>query len=195
MKDLDLDMMIRDWFFDPVYLGFACYSLLLAVHGWINRRSSKVLPGSIDDSVLGLVGWTGVMFVLYMILCLVQYTGDAEYDYYVLVNRIFGPYWFGFWVYPITFLGSMLLLKVGRVKANLWIRVLIALVLLFVLNMEKFMLMIISAHRDYVPNTWSFIDHDGLGRSILALLLKLMIFVLLIWAIDLVIKRSKRHVP
>ena len=68
-------------------------------------------------------------------------------------ERAFGEYWFGFWMYPVTYFGLTPLLRIYKIRKSKPIRIIIALWIFIVMHFEKFVIFTTTLmHRDFSPD-------------------------------------------
>ncbi|MCX8107218.1 MAG: DUF3341 domain-containing protein, partial [Verrucomicrobiae bacterium] len=82
--------------------------------------------------------------------------GEHEYERYVVLNRIGGPYWWAFWtsvtcacVIPQAFWFS-------KVRSNLPLVWLISVLINVGMWCERFVIVVGSLHRDFMPANWAY---------------------------------------
>lgn len=77
-----------------------------------------------------------------------------EFEWYVLVNRALGPYAFAYWALLVCNVGIPQLLWLRRVRTNVPLLFVISLVVNVGMWLERFVIIVISLHRDYLPSAW-----------------------------------------
>ncbi|CAM4036556.1 hypothetical protein ACFFVF_18375 [Flavobacterium jumunjinense] len=97
-----------------------------------------------------------------------------------MLNRMFGKYWFGFWLQPIVWFLITQLLRIKRVAKNVFLRIIFS--FLLIISFEKYVIIITSFHRDYLPSTWTMYNDLEIYPSnlFLALLVKIIMFLLFV---------------
>lgn len=178
--------MIISLLFDSIFLGFAWYSILFVINEKFIKSQNIFLNDMVDNSAIHLVRYTGLLFFIYLTFSIVHSIINS-----VLINRMFGPYWFGFWIYPFGYFVLTQLLWVRRIKTNMPIRLLIALVLLFTPSIEKSAIIITSLHRDYLESSWTFSNQEFIGNIVLDWVVKLLVFVALISLTNFLLSKRK----
>jgi Ni/Fe-hydrogenase subunit HybB-like protein len=81
------------------------------------------------------------------------YSGDI-FDQYMMTNRAFGPYGWIFWVLMLVNVVIPQALWSARVRRNLVALFLVALSINLGMWLERFVIVITSLHRDFVPSSW-----------------------------------------
>jgi Ni/Fe-hydrogenase subunit HybB-like protein len=81
------------------------------------------------------------------------YSGD-QFEQYMTVNRWFGPYAPVYWSMLACNLLAPQLLWWRRVRHNVWLLFLLSLVINVGMWMERFLIVVSSLHRDFLPSAW-----------------------------------------
>jgi Ni/Fe-hydrogenase subunit HybB-like protein len=81
------------------------------------------------------------------------YSGD-QFEQYMTVNRWFGPYAPVYWSMMACNLLAPQLLWWRRVRHNVWLLFLLSLVINVGMWMERFLIVVSSLHRDFLPSAW-----------------------------------------
>src|SRR5574337_446372 len=81
------------------------------------------------------------------------YSGDP-FDRYVVLNRALGPYAFVYWGTLVANVVAPQPLWFKRVRQNIPALMAISLVVLVGMWLERFMIIVTSLHRDYLPSAW-----------------------------------------
>jgi Ni/Fe-hydrogenase subunit HybB-like protein len=98
----------------------------------------------------GLIVAYGYMMETFMAF----YSGDA-YDRYMIMNRMTGPYAVVYWV--LIFCNIVVpqsLLWIPRIRRNVAALFVVSLVVQVGMWLERFIIVITSLHRDFVPSSW-----------------------------------------
>ena len=77
-----------------------------------------------------------------------------RYDVALMLNRIFGPYAWVFWGTILCNVVLIQLLWFPRLRAHHTVLFLISLGVLVGMWLERFMLIVSSLHRDFLPSSW-----------------------------------------
>ncbi len=83
------------------------------------------------------------------------YSGD-EFDQYMLGNRAFGEYAPWFWLLLTCNIAIPQLLWFGRVRRNVYLLFVLALVINVGMWLERFIIVVVSLHRDFLPSSWGY---------------------------------------
>lgn len=129
-------LTILDIVVTSVFFGFAIWTFLWAFgksKGWKIYYQLE----DIDTIAVKTVILSGIIYLIILILNLPN------------TDRIFGKYWFAFWIYPFTCFLLPQLFWLNKARTSKIFRVVVAVWTLIVLHIEKYVIIVTSLHRDY----------------------------------------------
>ena len=83
------------------------------------------------------------------------YSGNG-YEQFVFLNRPFGPYNWAFWTMFLCNVGIPQVLWLRPVRRNLVAVFIVAIVVNIGMWFERFVIIVTSLHRDFLPSSWSY---------------------------------------
>ena len=81
------------------------------------------------------------------------YSGN-QFEQYAILNRAFGPYWPIYWGLIFCNVLTTQLLWIKGIRTNIVAMFIIALIINIGMWLERFMIVVTSLHRDFVPSSW-----------------------------------------
>lgn len=171
---------------NDLFTGYALYTLAFVIWTLFRKPGNMLL--SWDDSGNIIVRYTGLVVFLHGLFILIPIV--REHD---------GPFDLYPWIQLFIWIIASQLLWFEFCRRNRWMRIVIALILFF--SFEKFVIIVTSFHRDYIPSSWGPDPFpDGLSVAIaLALITKAVTFVVFAYVLTYLRSRfgaSKiTHVP
>jgi Ni/Fe-hydrogenase subunit HybB-like protein len=90
----------------------------------------------------------------YLMELFISWYSANQYEQYVILNRMFGPYWPLYWIYMACNVLAIQLIwfrAVRRTHMLLWV---IALLVNAGMWTERFVIVVTSLHRDFLPSSW-----------------------------------------
>jgi Ni/Fe-hydrogenase subunit HybB-like protein len=90
----------------------------------------------------------------YMTEAFIAWYGQNQYETFMLWNRITGPYW---WTYALLILCNVIspqVLWFKRVRTNVTALFALSLVVNVGMWLERFVIVVTSLHRDFLPSSW-----------------------------------------
>src|SRR5207249_3167608 len=137
-----------------IYSGFAMVLTIVIPVRKIYRLENLIMMRHFNNManvmlVTGLIVAYGYFIEVFM-SC---YSGDI-FEQYMMTNRAFGPYGWFFWA--LIFFNVLVphALWSGRIRRNLVALFLVALSINLGMWVERFVIVITSLHRDFVPSSW-----------------------------------------
>jgi molybdopterin-containing oxidoreductase family membrane subunit len=90
----------------------------------------------------------------YLIETFMAWYGDNQFEQYVTLNRMFGPYWLVFWGVIFCNVLAIQPLWFRRVRTSAPAMFVIALIVNVGMWLERYMIVVTSLHRDFLPSSW-----------------------------------------
>jgi Ni/Fe-hydrogenase subunit HybB-like protein len=137
-----------------IFSGFAMVLTLLIPLRKIYGLEDFITARHLDNMAKVMLA-TG-LFVAYGYLTeafTAWYSGNGIERFW-LFNRSFGPYW---WAFSALMLCNIVIpqaLWFGRVRANPWLLLAIAIVVNIGMWLERYVIIVVSLHRDFLPSSW-----------------------------------------
>jgi Ni/Fe-hydrogenase subunit HybB-like protein len=125
------------------------------------------------------------------------YSGDL-FEKYMMMNRMFGPYG---WMYWILILFNILIpqaLWIRRLQTKPWVLFLIAIAVNIGMWLERYVIVVVSLHRDFMPSAWgmysgTLFDYGVLIGTIGLFVALLFLFIRLLPMISIFEMRELVH--
>jgi Ni/Fe-hydrogenase subunit HybB-like protein len=196
--------MLPGWhstIFPPYFVGgaiFSGFSMVLtlviplrAVYGLQNMITARHLD--LMAKVMMAMGW----IVTYGYFCefFTAWRSGVIYDQFVAMNRVVGPYAGYFWALMFCNVVAPQFLWSGRLRSNTVVLFAVALTVNVGMWLERFVIVITSLHRDYLPSSWgmyhaTFWDYSTLFGTLGLFTALLFLFVRFLPAISMTEVRS-----
>ena len=137
-----------------IYSGFAMVMTLAipirAVYGLQDFITMRHLENMAKVMLAtGLIVAYGYMMETFM----AWYSGSTV-EWFLIVNRMTGPYWPLYWLLILCNVGIPQLLWIHRVRTHVPTLFLIALIVNVGMWLERFIIVVTSLHRDFLPSSW-----------------------------------------
>lgn len=158
------------------------FTLILIEAVFKNRFKTK--------PVLNLIKW---IIICYSIVTLIRFfIGIILFpEESAFLNRATGPYWWGYW---LMFLSATLLpftLFYKKLASKPFYVIFIALFMKIGWYLERFEMIVISYHRDYLPDSWSSDGFFFPMKGILMLILQGIILAIILLGVFELMERKK----
>ncbi len=125
------------------------------------------------------------------------YSGN-RYELYVTLNRAFGPYAWTYWCLLACNIGAPQIFWWRRARENVYVLFVVSLVVQLGMWLERFVIVVTSLHRDYLPSSWrmyypTFWDFTEFIGSIGLFLVLFLLFLRFLPMISIAELRSLVH--
>src|SRR3546814_28079 len=87
-------------------------------------------------------------------LFIAWYSG-VEYEQYLFLNRVSGPYWWAYWIMMTCNVISPQLMWFKKLRTSLAFTFFISIVVNIGMWFERFVIIVTSLHRDFIPSSWA----------------------------------------
>lgn len=134
---------------DELFVGFGIFILATSFVSFNDGKRNELIINLTDSSII-IIRFAAIG---YLIIWLTYY--QSEGGYYSIMNRLTGPYWLAYCIYPICYGILPQLLWMERIRSVKTVRIIISCLFLFVIYIEKLIIVVTSLHRDYVPSSWA----------------------------------------
>jgi molybdopterin-containing oxidoreductase family membrane subunit len=90
----------------------------------------------------------------YMMEAFFAWYSGQRYEMFMMKNRMTGPYWWAYWLLILCNVIAPNLLWVKNLRTNVLFLFLISLVVSTGMWLERFVIIVTSLHRDFLPSSW-----------------------------------------
>ena len=139
-----------------IYAGFAMVLLLTIPLRKIYGLESFITMRHMHNMAKVMLA-TGLIVVYgYMIEAFFGWYSGNEYEHFMIWNRMHGPYHYYYWTLIVCNGLTPQLLWIKKIRSNLLILWLISFVVSIGMWLERFVIVVTSLHRDFIPSSWGF---------------------------------------
>jgi Ni/Fe-hydrogenase subunit HybB-like protein len=182
-----------------IYSGFAMVVTLAIPLRKFYKLEDFITIRHVDNMGKILLGTGLIVAYGYVMETFMAFYSGSKFDKYMIMNRMTGPYAPLYWLLiacniaiPLTFLWS------SKVRRNPGAMFIISLIVQLGMWLERFIIVITSLHRDYVPSSWGMyyptrIDWGILFGTIGLFLTLFIVFIRVLPAISIFEMRQLVH--
>ena len=158
------------------FIGFGLYSILYLIVLSFIKNKTKI--NFLDKIAINLVVFAGIVYLVGWIIGLYfTFQEITEVEKQSILNRMFGRYWFGFWLQPILWIFTTQILRIEKIRNSIILRLIFSLI--FILSIERFIIIMNSMHRDYIGSSLKMGTFDFLTLEyIFQIFLKITMYLL-----------------
>jgi Ni/Fe-hydrogenase subunit HybB-like protein len=139
-----------------LFSGFAMVLTIAIPLRVAYRLQDLVTERHIDVLAKVLLASGLVVAYAYLMELFIAWYSANQYEQYVIQNRMFGPYAALYWIYMACNVLAVQLLWFRWVRRNHLLLFLIALLVNLGMWTERFVIVVTSLHRDFLPSSWGF---------------------------------------
>ncbi|MGH8019608.1 MAG: NrfD/PsrC family molybdoenzyme membrane anchor subunit [Opitutaceae bacterium] len=146
--------------FPPYFVGGAIFSgfamvltlvipvrAIWGLHDFITERHLDLMA-----KVMLATGW--IVAYGYFTETFTAWYSDDDFERYMMLNRALGPYWPAFWLMLACNVLAPQLLWWRAIRRNALVLFFISIVINVGMWLERFVIVITSLHRDFLPSSW-----------------------------------------
>ncbi|MBZ4044543.1 hypothetical protein [Flavobacterium hibisci] len=172
------------------FTAFGLYTLLYLLLSVFVKKPQLYKT---DKEAVQFISFVGIIyFLVWIIGTIVFYAESNPEEQSYMLQRMFGKYAIGFWLQPILWFTITQLLRFRKIYKNVFLRIVFS--FLLIISIERFVILIITFHRDYLPSTFTMYNDIGIypPNYFLALLMKIILFLLFVWIYYLIKKQIRK---
>ncbi len=156
------------------FIAFSLYSFIyIIISTFIKNEKIDI----VDETANKIIAFAGIVFLLIWIsLLLKNYFESSEYDRSGMIQRMFGRYWFGYWLQPLLWISLSQLLRFKKVQKQKILRIIFS--VLFIVSIEQYIILLTSFQSDYLPSSFRF--PFSTTELIIGIITKIFIFLIIV---------------
>jgi Ni/Fe-hydrogenase subunit HybB-like protein len=138
-----------------VFSGFAMVLTLMIVARKTMRFENYITMRHIHAMCKVLVFTGSIVALAYTTEAFTAWYSGSNYEQFVFLNRMFGPMAWSYWIMVSCNVIAPQLLWIRKVRNSLAAIFVLSLVVNVGMWFERFVIIVTSIHRDYLPSSWS----------------------------------------
>jgi len=137
-----------------VYSGFAMVLTLTIPLRKFYGLKDYITDRHLDNMAKVMLGTGLIVAYGYAMEGFMAWYNGSIYENYMIVNRLTGPYWPAYWMLILCNIVIPQLLWRPSVRANARMLFVISLIINIGMWLERFVIIVTSLHRDFLPSSW-----------------------------------------
>ena len=138
-----------------VFSGFAMVLTLMIVTRKALNLQEYITVGHVESMNKVVIATGSIVGIAYITELFISWYSGVEYERYAFMNRAFGPYAWAFWIMMTCNVISPQLLWIKKLRRNLTFTFILSIFINIGMWFERFVIVVTSLHRDYLPSSWS----------------------------------------
>ena len=137
-----------------IFSGFAMVQTLMLIVRKVLHLEAYIHAKHVEYMNIVIVITGSMVGVAYLSELFISWYSGVEYEGYAFLNRATGPYW---WSYAAMMSCNVItpqLFWFKKIRRNLVITFILSIVVNIGMWFERFVIIVTSLHRDYIPSSW-----------------------------------------
>jgi molybdopterin-containing oxidoreductase family membrane subunit len=150
-----------------IFSGFGMVLTLLVIGREVLNQKDYITIEHLD-AMCRVVMVTGTMVgIAYITEFFVAAYSGVEYEQYAFINRATGPYWWAYWTMMSCNLIAPQVFWLRWARTTPWFIFILSIIVNIGMWFERFVIIVTSLHRDFLPSSWSMYTPTIVEVSIL----------------------------
>ena len=138
-----------------IFSGFAMVQTLLIIMRKVSRLESYITLQHIEMMNIVIMITGSIVGCAYITELFIAWYSGVEYEQYAFLNRATGPYWWAYFLMMSCNVVSPQVMWIKKIRTNIIWSFIISIVVNIGMWFERFVIIVTSLHRDYLPSSWT----------------------------------------
>ncbi|EPR65239.1 NrfD/PsrC family molybdoenzyme membrane anchor subunit [Cyclobacterium qasimii] len=137
-----------------IFSGFAMVLSLMIVTRKVFKLEDYITMGHIELMNIVIIVTGSIVGIAYITEFFIAWYSGVEAEQYAFINRMFGPYWWAYWSMMTCNVISPQLFWFKKIRTSIVATFILSIVVNIGMWFERFVIIVTSLHRDYLPSSW-----------------------------------------
>jgi Ni/Fe-hydrogenase subunit HybB-like protein len=138
-----------------VFSGFAMVLTLMIVTRKALNLEDYITVGHVESMNKVIIATGSIVGIAYITELFMAWYSGVPYERYAFMNRMMGPYAWAYWIMMTCNVISPQLLWIKKLRRSLTFTFILSIFINIGMWFERFVIVVTSLHRDYLPSSWS----------------------------------------
>ena len=138
-----------------IFSGFAMVQTLLLVMRKVVNMEAYITIKHIEYMNIVIMVTGSIVGVAYITELFIAWYSGVEFEQYAFLNRATGPYWWAYWSMMTCNVISPQFMWFKKLRTSIAFTFFISIVVNIGMWFERFVIIVTSLHRDYLPSSWT----------------------------------------
>ena len=138
-----------------VFSGFAMVNTLLIIMRKVCNLEDYITVQHIELMNIVIMITGSIVGVAYITELFIAWYSGVEYEQYAFLNRATGPYWWAYWAMMSCNVFSPQFMWFKKLRTSIMFSFFISIIVNIGMWFERFVIIVTSLHRDYLPSSWT----------------------------------------
>jgi molybdopterin-containing oxidoreductase family membrane subunit len=139
-----------------VFSGFAMVLTLMIVTRVVFKLKDYITINHIESMNKVILTTGSIVGIAYITEFVIAWYSGVDAEQYVFVNRMTGPYAWAYWSMMSCNVLSPQFFWFKKIRTNIYATFALSIVVNIGMWFERFVIIVTSLHRDYLPSSWSY---------------------------------------
>jgi molybdopterin-containing oxidoreductase family membrane subunit len=138
-----------------IFSGFAMVQTLLLTARKVVSLEAYITRKHVEYMNIIIVITGSMVGIAYLTELFIAWYSGVEFEQYAFLNRATGPYWWAYWSMMTCNVITPLVFFIEKVRKSIIASFIISIFVNIGMWFERFVIIVTSLHRDYIPGNWS----------------------------------------
>lgn len=138
-----------------IFSGFAMVLTLMIITRKAFKLEDYITMGHIELMNIVIIITGSIVGVAYITEFFIAWYSGVEAEFYAFYNRATGPYWWAYWSMMTCNVISPQLFWFKKIRTSIALTFALSIVVNIGMWFERFVIIVTSLHRDYLPSSWA----------------------------------------
>ncbi|SDK68473.1 quinol:cytochrome c oxidoreductase quinone-binding subunit 1 [Salinimicrobium catena] len=138
-----------------IFSGFAMVNTLLIIMRKVSNLENYITIQHIELMNIVIMITGSIVGVAYITELFMAWYSGVEYEQYAFLNRATGPYWWAYWSMMTCNVFSPQFMWFKKLRTSIMFSFFISIIVNIGMWFERFVIIVTSLHRDYLPSSWT----------------------------------------
>ncbi|UCS95392.1 polysulfide reductase NrfD [Echinicola marina] len=138
-----------------IFSGFAMVLTLMIITRKLFKLEDYITMVHIELMNIVIIITGSIVGIAYITEFFIAWYSGVEAEQYAFINRAFGPYWWAYWSMMTCNVISPQLFWFKKIRTSIVFTFLLSLVVNIGMWFERFVIIVTSLHRDFLPSSWA----------------------------------------
>ena len=148
-----------------VFSGFAMVLTLLIIARSVMHLEHLITVRHLENMAKIIIVTGGIVGLAYGTEFFIAWFSGSAYERFAFINRATGPFAWSYWIMVSCNVVSPQLLWFKRLRTSPLVLFVLSLVINVGMWFERFVIIVTSLHRDYMPSSWSYFHPSIIDMS------------------------------
>ncbi|TNF75056.1 MAG: hydrogenase [Bacteroidetes bacterium] len=138
-----------------IFSGFAMVQTLLIIMRKVSHLEAYITVQHIELMNIIIMITGSIVGCAYITELFIAWYSGVEYEQYAFLNRATGPYWWAYTLMMTCNVVSPQVMWFKKIRTSILVSFIISIVVNVGMWFERFVIIVTSLHRDYLPSSWT----------------------------------------